>query len=344
MPLTDALAPVAERPLVTVVDPIHPQSEQRLAELYRLQRPADRGVDALFASLADASGLIVRTTPISRGMLDAAPGLRVVAKHGTGTDSIDVRHATERGIVVTRTGGANGAAVAEFALTAILLLCKAIIPGARWLRDSSPAAPLVVSAERAGLVGRELSETVVGVVGWGAIGRRVGTSIAALGGSVVAYDPVADTNPDASDSIRFTKALPMLLCEVDVLTVHVPLTAETRGLIGAPELALMPRGGALVNTARGGVVDETALADAIESGHVRAAVIDVFEREPPGPEDRLTQLDQVVCTPHIAGTTSGTLRRMGDAAVDAVIDVLSGRRPADVANPEVFAAGAQRNG
>ena len=321
------------RAVVAVIDAIDPLAERRLADRYDVIHPDGVDADAVRAALAHASGAIVRTTPLRRAVLETANELRVIAKHGIGVDNIDIAYAHERRIVVTRTGSANTAAVAEFTLAAILLACKPLLAGATWLRRGSAKPPLVVAAQRAGLVGRELSEVVVGVVGWGAIGRRVGMSVATLGGSVVAYDPFVSQAQETL-AVRFVDDLETLLRATDVLTVHVPLTTGTRGMIGSSELALMKPGGALVNTSRGGVVDEAALADAIIAGHVRTAVIDVFEREPPAPEDRLLQLEQVVCTPHIAGSTSATLRRMGDAAVDALIAVLTGNEPADVVNPQ----------
>lgn len=325
------------RARVAIVDPIARSAERRLVERVDAVRPAGPGSGALRAALAGASGAIVRTTPLPREVLEGAPDLRVIAKHGTGVDSIDLEYASERGIVVARAGGANAPAVAEFALAAILLTCKPILAGARWLSRGAPPGSLVVSAERAGLVGREISEQCVGIVGWGAIGRRVGAAVAALGGSVIAYDPaVQAVASHVQAGVRFADDLPSLLRESDVVTVHVPLLRETRSLVGAAELGLMRPGAAIVNTSRGGVVDELALADAIGRGHLRCAVVDVHEREPPRPDDPLLQLENVICTPHIAGITHEALRRMGDAAAGAVLDVLGGRTPRDVANPEVL--------
>ena len=332
----DAAVDASGRRPVAVIDPIDPVAERRLAYHCEVVHPDDADPASLRAAIAEAHGIIVRTTPLPRAVLEAGQALRVIAKHGTGVDNIDTTYATQRRIVVARTSGANAAAVAEFALTAILVACKPMLAAAEWLRRGSSSAPLVVAAERAGFIGCELSEIAVGVVGWGAIGRRVGTSIVLLGGSVVVYDPVACGSPDAP-GVRFAQDLPTLLREVDVVTVHVPLTAETRSLIGAPELAMMRPGGALVNTSRGGVVDEAALAEAIVSGQLRTAAVDVFECEPPDLESRLLQLREVLCTPHIAGSTRATLRRMGDATVDAVLDVLGDTEPSDVANPDVLA-------
>ena len=325
-----------DRRSVLVIDPIDPGAERQLAQTVRLIRPEGLDPPQLCVAIESASGAIVRTTPLPRAVLSAARQLRVIAKHGTGIDAIDVACASQRGIVVARASGANAAAVAEFAVAAILLTLKPILSGWRWLRHAAIEGSLVVAAERAGLVGCEISSQLIGVVGWGQIGRRVASVIEALGGSVLVYDPPAQMSSATADGIQFADDLSELLRLADIVTVHVPLTPSTRSLIGARELAVMKPTAALINTSRGGVVDEAALASAITQRRLRAAVIDVFEHEPPGAAHPLLALDDVICTPHIAGITIEALRRMAADAVAAVLDVLSGYEPADVANPEVL--------
>jgi D-3-phosphoglycerate dehydrogenase len=325
------------RPRVLLVDPIDPRAVARLSrgvDVFELQ---PRTTPALLEALAEVDGAIVRTTPLPRAVLAGAPLLRVVAKHGVGVDAIDLAYATERGIVVCHAPGANAPAVAEFVLTSILLLLKPVLAGRAWLRAGPPVeGALVVAAQRAGLVGRELAGVTVGVVGWGDIGRRVGGAVRALGGRVVAYDPLLTGDIAKPGGPDIAASLDALLERADVVTLHVPLMPETRGLIGARELALMPPGAALVNAARGGVVDEAALADAIRGGHLSGAAVDVFVDEPPGVDHPLLRLDGVVCTPHVAGSTGEALERMAQAAVDAVLAVLDGDVPVAVANPEVL--------
>jgi D-3-phosphoglycerate dehydrogenase len=323
-------------PKVVIADAIDQAGERLLAEL-EIVRPAGASDAALRTALANADAVIVRTTPLPRELLIDAPQLRVAAKHGSGTDAIDLGCATERGIVVSHTPGANAPAVAEFALTCLLLLLKPVLPGLAWLRDGpAVAGSLVVASQRAGLVGRELATQVVGVVGWGEIGARLGRAVAALGGRVLAYDPArAAVLADAAD-VEMVASLDDLLRRADVVSVHVPLAEATRKLIGAREIDLMRSGSALINTARGGVVDELALARALAAGHLRGAAIDVFVEEPPPRDHPLLALDNVIVTPHIAGTTADTLERMARAAAESVLDVLDGRAPQHVANPEVL--------
>jgi phosphoglycerate dehydrogenase-like enzyme len=321
---------------VVIADPIDEAGERLLAEL-EVVRPAGASRAALGAALADADAVIVRTTPLPRELLVDAPLLRVVAKHGSGTDAIDLACATERGIVVSHTPGANAPAVAEFALTCLLLLLKPVLPGVAWLRAGPEVAgSLVVASQQAGLVGRELATQVVGVVGWGEIGARFGRAVTALGGRVLVHDPAPAAGPADAAEIEMVASLDDLLARADVVSVHVPLTQATRGLIGAREIDLMRPGSALINTARGGVVDEPALAHAVAAGHLRGAAIDVFVEEPPPRDHPLLALDNVIATPHVAGTTADTLQRMARAAAESVLDVLDGRAPRHVANPEVL--------
>jgi D-3-phosphoglycerate dehydrogenase / 2-oxoglutarate reductase len=325
-----------DRGCVLVIDPIDPGAERRLARAVELVRPEGLEPRQLRAALEAATGAIVRTTPLPRTVLSGAGALRVIAKHGTGVDGIDLACASERGIVVARAGGANATAVAEFTLAAILLTLKPILSGSRWLRTTTVHGPLVVAAEHAGLVARELSSQIVGIVGFGEIGRRVAAAVSVLGGSVLVYDPPAQAAGLTPEGIEFSGDLQRLLRTADVVTVHVPLTVATRALLGPSELGVMKRTAALVNTSRGGVVDEGALVSALRRGRLRAAVVDVYEHEPPPPSHPLFAADDVICTPHMAGITAEALGRMADGAVAAVLDVLEGREPADVANPDVL--------
>jgi D-3-phosphoglycerate dehydrogenase / 2-oxoglutarate reductase len=268
-----------------------------------------------------------------------APRLRVIAKYGTGTDNIDLEAATRRGIIVTNCPGVNASSVAEFTLTLILLMLRPVIAGTEWLRSGVPQGSLVVATEEAGLIGAELSSQTVGVIGWGDIGRRVGVACIALGARVIAYDPARSTADIASDGARVTETLDELLSESDVVTLHVPLTFATAGLIASAQLARMRPHAALVNVSRGGVVDEAALADALSSGKLRCAATDVFKQEPPPSDHRLVALPNALCTPHMAGTTTEAFRRTGRSVATAVDDVLSGRLPQNIVNQEVTQLG-----
>jgi phosphoglycerate dehydrogenase-like enzyme len=321
---------------VLLVDPIHPHAEAWLSTRCDILHPAGTDLEQLMIALAGCDGLIVGRTRITARLLESSDRLRVVAKQGTGTDNIDLAAASSRAVVVTSCPGENAPAVAEFTLTCLLLTLRPVVASAEWLRqsgaDSRSPAPY---SRDAALIGAELSSQTVGIVGWGNVGRRVGVAATALGAHVIAYDALRSPSDIRADGVDAAADLDGLLRVVDILSLHVPLTPATENLIGAGELAAMKPGAALVNTSRGGIVDEVALAEAVRSGHLRAAAVDTFVEEPPAPDHPLLALSNVLCTPHIGANTTESLARMGMCAARAVVDVLSGRRPEHVVNPNV---------
>jgi D-3-phosphoglycerate dehydrogenase len=323
---------------ILLVDRIEALAEKRLAASAELVRPDGVTADDIAAAVSDVDAIIVRTSPLPSTVLSHAARLRVIGKHGVGLDNVDVGYATERGIVVVHTPNANAAAVAEFTLACILLLLRPIIEGDRALRAGSFAEgnSLVEQAPRFGLVGREINGLTIGIVGWGAIGRRVGLAVSSLGARVVAHDPfVSDVDVRASGATP-APDLDDLLAIADVVTLHVPSTPQTAGLVGSRELSAMQQHAVLVNTSRGGVVDEEALAVALRKGTIRAAAVDVYSSEPPPTDYPLLSLENVICTPHIGGATTESLRRMAEDVVDGVLAVLAGDVPSGVANPQAL--------
>ncbi len=256
-------------------------------------------------------------------MLASHPSLRVIARVGVGVDSIDLAAATEHGIVVTIAAGANDATVADHTLALILASIRDIaghdrrIRAGRWER-SGPATT------------GQLTGSTVLIVGYGRIGRQVRERLRGFGVRVLVADPYAAADPGVE-----IVELDAALATADVVTIHTPLDASTRGLIGAAELALMSPGAILVNVARGGVVDEAALDAALAAGRLRAAALDVFESEPPTGSP-LLERDRVTLTPHVGGLSHASIAAMLELATASVIDVLAGRRPLHPANPEVF--------
>ena len=248
----------------------------------------------------------------------AAPELRVVARHGAGIDGIDIPAARARGLTVTRAAGANSRSVAEHAMALMLFMLKDM--------------PSVVSGMREGLwektsrMTRDIDGMTLGIVGYGAIGSKVARYADAFGMRVVAYDPYLPGAALPGPGERVA-ALPELLRQAEVLSLHCPLEPETRGLIGAAELAMLPKGAVLVHTARGGIVDQNALLAALDSGHVSWAGIDVFAKEPLEADSRLRSHPRVVPTPHLAANTPRGAVGMASGAADSIIAVLAGRLP-----------------
>ncbi|WAJ31597.1 hydroxyacid dehydrogenase [Antarcticirhabdus aurantiaca] len=290
---------------------------------------ADNGVRAVYANgyaspadlaaLARAEaidGLLVRQGRIDAGVIGASPRLKVIAKHGSGVDNIDLAAASALGIPVLRALAANAQSVAELAITLSVALMKDIRPldaavkGGTWPKTT--------------YVGRDLGDAVFGIVGFGEIGRRAAALARGLGMRPLAYDPVAAPGT-AADGTPVLGDLPELLRQADVVSLHCPLTDETRHLMNAERLALMKRNAFLVNTARGAVVDEAALVAALREGTIAGAGLDSFEEEPPRADHPLWSLPNVLATPHVAGASRSALRNMAVGSAGAIIGVLQGR-------------------
>ena len=270
---------------------------------------------------------ILSTDPVDRATLQALPGLRVLARTGVGYDAIDVAAAAELGIPVITTPGLNERSVADHTLALILAALRRL--------PTQDAAMRSGRWERAGAhLGWELTGATVGIVGYGAIGRLVARRLGGFDVELLVHDTVPVDGVEQVD-------LDALLTRSDVVTVHVPLTPATRNLIGERELALLGPNGVLVNTSRGGVVDEHALARALADGRLRAAAIDVFEHEPPLGTP-LAGLANCVLTPHVAGLSVDAMGAMLDRAVASVVAVLAGREPPGRVVNAPLAAGGGR--
>jgi phosphoglycerate dehydrogenase-like enzyme len=277
------------------------------------------------ALAAGAVGAIVSTDPFDAGVFAVAPQLRVVARVGVGTDSIDLDAATAAGVAVMITPGANRETAADHAVAMMLAALRRIVEHDGALRRGE--------WRRGGdLTPWDLHGTTVGLVGFGSIGRAVAERLRGFGVRLVVADPAL--RPGDVDAPLV--GLDRLLAEADVVSLHLPLSAGTRRLIGAAELDRLRPGAVLVNTSRGGLVDETALARRLRDGRLRAAALDVFLREPDVPE-ALRRLPNVVLTPHIGGLSVHSVAAMTEQATTHVLDALQGRpQPSALANPEVL--------
>ncbi|GAA2594418.1 hydroxyacid dehydrogenase [Dactylosporangium fulvum] len=270
--------------------------------------------------LATADALVVRSSPVTAGMLESAPRLRVVGRHGAGLDGIDLAAAERLAIPVVSTPGANAESVAEFVVLAALTLARRLPPAVAALAGGAfPAGrSLPSSVVAAGLTGTMLASRTLGLVGLGAIGRGVAARAQGLGMTVLGYDVAAVTPPPG---VRLV-GLDDLLRDSDVVSLHVPQTPQTVGLIGADALTRMRPDALLVNTARAGVVDRTAVLDALDAGRLQGYAVDVFAPEPPDPDDPLLHHPRVLATPHMAAMTHDALDAMAVAVARGVIEHL----------------------
>lgn len=254
--------------------------------------------------------IIVRYGRITPRVIDACRNLRVISKHGSGIDTIDVQAASARGIAVRAAAGANAAAVAEHTW-ALILACAKSLPQLNTRMHEG-------HWDKATHKSLELYGRTLGLIGIGAIGSRVAGIGIAMGMRVIAYDPFAQEAPPGVTLCTLTD----VLRNSDILSLHCPLTAENRNLINREALALMREGAILVNTARGGLVDEAALMEALGNGRLRAAGLDTFASEPPPADLPMRGVPGVIMTPHIGGVTGDAYRNMGVAAAKNILSVL----------------------
>lgn len=286
--------------------------------------------DAAFvAEIADADALVVIDRPITAAHLAAMDRCRIIQALEVGTDFIDVEAATEKGIVV-----ANVPAYCtdEVATHAIMLLLAA----SRKLKDLMAETGAGGWNYKAGEPVYHVAGRTLGLVGFGRIGRRVVPKAVGLGMEVAAYDPYLSDDIFAMAGVRRVYELPELLEQADFVSLHVPLTGETREMIGAPELGLMKHEAFLINTCRGMVVDEGALVSALDAGTIAGAALDVVQREPPEADRPILRHPRAVVTPHAAWFSQESLQRVKDQGMDEVVRVLRGERSRFAVNPQVY--------
>jgi D-3-phosphoglycerate dehydrogenase len=296
--------------------------------------------ETLAEEVHDVDALIVRVPAvITRKILENAKKLRVIARFGVGYDNIDVCAATERGIVVTYTPGANTLAVAEYTIALMFALAKYIIKSDKALREHQWEM-------RLDYPGIELTGKTLGIVGLGEIGVEVARLSKAIGMRVLYWSRTRKTDKEKELRIEYVplskedleKGLRIpekLLKESHFISTHLALTEQTRGIIGAKEIAAMKEGAFLINTARGGLVDEKALYDALKTGKLAGAGLDVFEREPPY-DSPLLSLDNVIVGPHVAALARDAMKRMSIWVAEDVLRVLNGENPLYPVNPQVL--------
>ena len=267
------------------------------------------------APLADADGWVVRSaTQATAALIEGAPRLRVIGRAGSGVDNVDVAAASRKGVIVMNVPGANTIAVAELAFAMLASLARHIPQATQSLREGR--------WEKKAFAGEELYGKTLGVVGFGRIGQAVAVRARAFEMKVLAYDPVLRVESVGPGTECVT--LEALLERSDYITLHVPLTADTRGLLGESAFKRIKHGARLVQCSRGGVVDEAALLKALHSGRVGGAALDVFEKEPAG-DSPLLQLPNVIATPHLGASTVEAQENVAVLIAEQMVDALLGR-------------------
>ena len=300
-------------------------SPQLEVDVWDLDTPVTR--QALLERGSDCAGLLTMLTDrVDAAVLDACPGVRVVANMAVGYDNIDVDAATERGVLVTNTPGVLTETTADLAFALLLASARRLAEGAAAVREGAwgPWSP-------GWLLGAEVSGATLGIVGPGRIGAAVARRAQGFGMRVL-YHGRREAPGFLGQRVPFDG----LLASSDFVSAHVPLTAETAGMFDASAFTLMRRSAMFINTARGGLVDQVALASALERGEIAAAALDVTTPEPLPPEDPLLRAPNLLVTPHIGSATLATRERMAQLAIDGLLAALAGERPHYLVNPSAW--------
>jgi len=299
----------------------YPHIEHRVFKEHRPQIGADQ--------IGDAQGVIVLTPAVTAGSVSKADNLLVMARFGVGYDAVDVKACTAADVLVTITPGAVDRPVAEAAIGWMIALSHRVRVKDQLVRTGQ-------WDERSKYMGRELRDRTLGVIGLGGIGCKVVELLRGFGmRQPLAFDPFLTDQEAASRGARLV-GLEELLQQADFVSIHCPLNDKTRGLIGAGELALMKPEAYLLNTARGGIVDEEALYDALKNRRIAGAALDCFAQEPVTTPHRFGELDNVLLAPHCIAWTDELFRDIGCAACQVMVELSLGRRPRGAVNPEVF--------
>jgi D-3-phosphoglycerate dehydrogenase len=302
-----------------------------LAEKAELVYPKPQNLEGILAIIGDCDALVVRNTPITRQIMEAAPRLAVIGRHGVGYDNVDIAAATGLGIKVVYTPAANTESVVEISIGFMICLGRKIIRAHTAMQSEellSDTVTMAIRTREKGLINADLWGKTLGVIGVGRIGSAVSRRmVAAFNMRVLGYDPYVDAETLAGYGVQKAETLEEMLPLCDFVAVHCSGGAETRHLINARTLALMKPGAYLINTARGTIVDEKALVEALGEKRIAGAAIDVYDPEPPRPGNPLLHMDNVIVTPHFCAMTEESLYNMATVVAQGVLDVLEGREP-----------------
>ncbi len=315
---------------ILIIQPIHERGVQIFDDRFDVRVASDPSAATVVKEIKGVEGVVVRTAPFTREIIEAADSLKVIGRHGVGVDNIDVKAATQKGIVVVNTPNANATSVVEHTLTAIGALAKRVTVYDRAIRKGQWE---IRNSYRA----VDLDGKTLGLVGIGRIGSLVAKrAAAAFNMKVIAFDPYVTPEKARGMGITLVPVIDEVFRQADVVSLHTPLTPETRGFVNAARLRLMKPTAFLVNFSRGEVVEEKALTEALKSGVIAGAAIDVYDPEPPLNDNPLFELDNIILSPHSAALTQECVIRMAVGAAEGVVEVLSGRPPQFAVNPEVL--------
>ncbi|KAI9776174.1 MAG: hypothetical protein M1835_005590 [Candelina submexicana] len=320
------------RPKVLIPEKVSPDGLALLSRTLEVHERKGLTPDELLATIPEYDALIVRSeTKVNSGLLAAGKTLKVVARAGVGVDNVDVETATKHGIIVVNSPSGNIGAAAEHTIALLLAVARNIPDGCASLKAGK--------WERSRLVGVEVKGKTLGIIGLGKVGLIVARLAAGLGMNITALDPYASPAVAAAANVTLVQSLPSLLSVADFLTIHTPLIASTKGMIASEQLATMKKGARVLNVARGGMIDETALLEALESGHIGGAGIDVFTSEPPTADSSAAKLiahQKVIATPHLGASTVEAQENVSIDVCEQVLAILRGELPRSAVNAPII--------
>jgi D-3-phosphoglycerate dehydrogenase / 2-oxoglutarate reductase len=315
---------------VLLIQPIHESGMAVFGDQFDVRVAPDPSAAMVIREIRGVEGVIVRLSPFTREIIEAADTLKVIARPGVGVDNVDVEAATEKGIVVVNTPNVNATSVAEMTLIMLGALARQLVVRDRATREGRWAI-------REGFNAIDLDGKTLGLIGLGRIGSQVARRVSvAFNMKVIVFDPYVTPEKARELGVTLAASADEVFREADAVSLHTPLTQETRGFVNATRLRLMKPTAYLLNLSRGEVVDERALYEALKTGIIAGAALDVYNPEPPAKDNPLFNLDNVILSPHCAGLTRECVVRMATGAAEGVVEVLSGKRPQFPVNPEVL--------
>ncbi len=314
---TEPTMPETARPRILIADPIAPEGIEMLRAVGDVDVKTGQPADTLVAMIAEYDALVVRSeTKVTRPIVEAATRLQVIGRAGVGVDNIDLDAATEKGVIVVNAPQGNTVAAAEQTIALLMALARHV--------PQADASMRAGRWDRKTYIGTEVRGKTLGIVGLGKIGSEVARRAVGMEMRVLAFDPFVPVERAKSmgvESVDFDQVLMLS----DFLTVHPPLTASTSGMIGAAEIAKMKDGARLINVARGGIIDEAALAEAVKAGKIAGAAVDVFTQEPVTPDNPLLGEPRIIATPHLGASTAEAQERVALDVAEQIVEILQGK-------------------
>ncbi|CAJ1178963.1 Hydroxypyruvate reductase [Companilactobacillus paralimentarius] len=304
---------------------------------FDVQVSAGTDVETMKKEIKDAYAVIMRSSELPAEVIDAGENLKIISRNGTGINNVDVDEATKKNILAAKVNGANAFAVAEYVMTTMLMLSRKVLTSNKLIHEKKDELAEIGSlpgfSTQFNLNGNELRGKTLAILGLGKIGRELVKLAQAFGMNVVGYDPYLKESP-----VKLYKNLKDIYPVADFLSINMPLTPETKNMITADELATMKDSAFIINSARGGIINENDLAAALNAGTIAGAAIDSFNPEPPAPDNPLFTSKNTILTSHMAGTTVEANQALGLGAAQAIIDFSNGKVPEFPVNQEILAS------